>query len=254
MQSMSKQCSNFLSGSGYTVRAILVSLVLLLLMLIVSCGPATNVKHRVHYSLLNQNIQPPRKVVLLQVNIPVIQIRKGPIVDQLEKRSQAISLLVSRKLNSYVKSQRKFKILKLPVFSKAQNAVIRHHMVLYDLVSRNAVNYTTGKRLAGWRSKLTRFDYTIGSGLKFIAKKTGAQAALIVTGEERLVDPSIKRFSSKTYIILGLVDLNSGALLWINYVLDTRRPLNHYGEISYLIDDMLSHYPGLLSYRRAIKK
>jgi len=252
---MSKQDSNNLLGSGIVLRTILVGLVLLHALLLVSCGPtSTTVRHRVHYSLLNHNTQLPKKVVLLPVNIPVLQISKGPIIDQLDERSKIANKFVIRKLKSYIKHQGKFKLLSLPAFSKKQMAIIKHHIVLYDLVSRSAVNYTTGGRLDAWRFKLKRFDYTIGSGLKFIAKKTGAQAALIVTGVEVLVDPSIPGLRSKTYIILGLIDLNNGALLWIDYALDTRRAFNRYGDISYLIDNMLGNYPGLLSYRKAIEK
>jgi len=252
---MSKHTINILSGLYSGKRVFRVALVVLQVIFLVSCGPATNnVRYRVHHSLLNETIQLPKKVVLLQINIPVIQVRKGPIIDQLDSRSKTINKLILRKLTLYAKQQRKFRLVKLPLFRKSQIVSIRHHLALYDLVSRNAVNYTSGKRLINWHSKLRHFDYSIGKGLRFLAKKTGATAALIVTGEERLVDPAVTGISTKTYIIIGLVDLNSGALLWIDYILNPQRAFNRYDNISYLIDNMLGNYPGLLSYRRAIKK
>ncbi len=250
---MSKHSTHFsLKRSGKCATRAL--LLLVQTMLLVSCGSEANVRHRVHYSLLNESVELPKKMVLLQINIPVIQVRKGPIIDQLEVRSKIINKLVLRKLTLYAKQQKKFRLVNLPVFTKPQTVRIRRHLALYDLVSRNAVNYTSGKRLIDWRSKLKHFDYSIGNGLRFIARKTGAKAALFVTGEERLVDPAVTGISSKTYIIMGVVDLNSGALLWVDYILNPQRDFNRYDNISYLIDNMLANYPGLLSYRRTINK
>ncbi|VAW79245.1 hypothetical protein MNBD_GAMMA12-442 [hydrothermal vent metagenome] len=248
------QDSNFFLRIMLTVRSRFSIGLVLSTLLLVSCGAPDNVRHRVHYSLLDKQIQLPKQVVLLPINIPVVQIRKGPIIDQLDKRSKIARSLVARKIRAYSHQKKKFKLLRLPKISKKEVAIIKHHIVLYDLVSRNAVNYTTGKHLQAWQQKLKRFDYSIGSGLKFIAQRTGAEAAIIITGIEFLVDGSISGFRGKSNILIGLVDLNSGALLWIDYVLDTKRSFNHYGDISYLIDNMLDNYPGVLSYRKTIVK
>ncbi len=248
------QNNNVFLRTRFIVRSMFSIVLVLVTTLQISCVAPDNVRHRVHYSLLEQQIQLPKQVVLLPINIPVVQIRKGPIIDQLDKRSKVARTLVARKIRAYSQQQKKFKILRMPKISKKEVAIIKHHIVLYDLVSRNAVNYTTGKRLHAWQQKLKRFDYSIGSGLKFIAQRTGAEAAIIVTGVEFLVDGSISGFRGKSNILIGLVDLNSGALLWIDYVLDTKRSFNHYGDVSYLIDNMLDNYPGLLSYRKAIVK
>ena len=233
-------------------------LVLLLIgqcILISSCAPTTaQVRYRIHHTVLeNQELNLPKKVILLPVNIPVLQISKGPVVDQLVSRSKQVNRLVTQKIRSYVKRQGKFKLLKRPNFSKRELANIKEHIVLYDLVSRNAVNYTSGARLEEWNAKLKHFDYSIGSGLNFIKRKTTAQAALIVTGVEILVDSKITGLSTKTYLIMGLVDLNSGAILWLDYVLNTKREFNQRNQISFLIESMLNNYPGLAAYRRALK-
>ena len=237
-----------------TVRYLIVFVGVLLL---AACGgPAVQkTSHRVHYSWL-QSSHPrlPKKVVLLPVSIPVLRVRRGPIIDQLESRSKRVSALISRRLFETVRRGGQFKLVKLPGLSRQDKKIVKNHLVLYDLVSRNAVNYTTGRRQVAWHPKLLHFDYSIGNGLRFLIKKTGARAALIVTGAEALIEPGISRIRSKTFLIIGLVDLSSGALLWMNYVLDSKKPLNHYGEISYLIDDLLRSYPGISSYRTAVKK
>lgn len=237
------------------IKKFLALLLIAQCILVSACAPTTTqVRHRIHHTVLeNQRLSLPKRVVLLPVNIPVLQISKGPVIDQLVSRSQRVNELVTRKIRSYVKQQGKFKLLKLPAFSKREMLKIKEHKVLYDLVSRNAVNYTTGARLEAWNAKLKHFDYSIGSGLNFIKRKTTAQAALIVTGVEILVDSKITGLSTKTYLIMGLVDLNSGAILWLDYVLNTKREFNQRNQISFLIESMLNNYPGLTAYRRSLK-
>ena len=223
---------------------------------LVSCNSETiNVKHRVHYSMIkNKDGRLPGRIVLLPVSIPVLKVSPGPVIDQLSSRTKVVKGLVSKSIKNSLLKRVGVRLLAMPALKKQELATIKEHTVLYDLIARNAISYTSAKHTAVWRSKLTHFDYTIGSGLSFLKRKTRAQAAIMVSGAEVLISTKKHGVKSTTYIIVGLVDLDSGALLWMNYSLNPQRSFNQYGDVSYLVDRMFRAYPGIASYRRAIEK
>ena len=94
---------------------------------------------------------------------------------------------------------------------------------------------------SAWNFKNEHFDYTLGNGLKFIRTKYQVDAGLIVVGED-LVSSAGRQTAAivgavfgvvvplgHSLLIGGLVDFETGDILWLNHKLagastDLRNP------------------------------
>ena len=121
-----------------------------------------------------------------------------------------------------------------------------------------------------WRHKLERFDLTLGSGLSFLANRTGADTALFVVANS--VVPTAGRKTAAFFsamlggtgatgyssLLVGLVDCRSGDLLWINgevsigQVFLSQEMLDDVEDAQYMLRDLFEEYPGTEEYRELL--
>jgi hypothetical protein len=123
--------------------------------------------------------------------------------------------------------------LPVPTLSSDEQALVEEHLALYEAVAYSAYQHTGafGQENA-WPQKLARFDYTIGPGLAFLRQKTGADAALIVVGEDNISSAGRKAaFIVAAMLGIGLqlgysgltagvVDLQTGNVQWLDFAIN----------------------------------
>ncbi|MDH3467673.1 MAG: hypothetical protein OES26_17495, partial [Gammaproteobacteria bacterium] len=86
-----------------------------------------------------------------------------------------------------------------------------------------------------WQHKASRFDYTLGDGLAFLAERSGADAGLIVIGAQSVSSAGRSALSifsvvtgaltgvympmtgGGTFLTAGIVDFRTGDVLWFNF-------------------------------------
>jgi len=224
---------------------------------------AAKPNYRVHYTLVaSKHPQLPKKLVILPVNIEVREKTFGGVREVVDKWSEQASRNIFQSLGQYAKSNKSLMLVPTPHFSSSESATITEHLALYRQVV-NAASWATRTEPV-WKHKLSKFDYTIGSGLNFVRSKTGADTALLVYGEDEVstagaaaatvvskVFGGTRQFGY-SYIHLGLVDLRTGNLLWLNSAYkgasgDLRTP----ETAKKMISDIFEVYPGIEKYRSA---
>lgn len=223
---------------------------------------AAKLNYRVHYSLVNaKHPRLPKRVVILPVNIVVKEKTFGGVSEKVDKWSDQASTNIFRALADYTKGNKSISLLATPRLSSRENAIVTEHLALYKKVVNTASWATRVPPV--WTQKLRRFDYTIGSGLNFLRNKTGADTALLVYGEDQVSTAGRKAaatmaavFGGSTdfghsYIHLGLVDLRTGNLLWINSAYKgATGDLRRAADAEKMVKTIFEAYPGIDKYRR----
>lgn len=226
---------------------------------------AADTPHWVHYKwLLNKPVLP-KKVVVLPVDIEVVEVSAGGVEEKVPDWSKEASQSVFKALSAAIGKQG-LKETAAPHFSGASAANVDEHLALYKLV----VN--TASRL-GWKHKIRRFDYSIGPGLRDIAAQAGVDAAIMVYGRDYVSTagrkaravagniPIVNIFTGPapelghSYIHVGVVDLRTGDLLWMNsHFRKGSTNLRDPGDAAKMVNTIFEWYPGIESYRKVYLK
>ena len=227
---------------------------------------AASTPHWVHYKLLQSNPSLPKKVVVLPVNIEVLEVTAGGVKEEVPAWSAEASKNVLQSLSAAIKKDPTLKEVRAPRFSKKSSAVVDEHMALYKLVVNTASS-------VGWQHKIRRFDYGIGPGLTSLRRQTGADAAVMVYGRDHVSTagrkakavagniPILNIFTGPppklghSYIHIGVVDLKTGDLLWMNSEYrEGASNLRDYDDANEIIAEIFEWYPGIEKYRKVYVK
>lgn len=236
----------------------------LLLACIASFGvQAGETPHWVHYKLLQDKPKLPKKVVILPVNVEVIEVTAGGVKEEVPEWSVTAGDNVIKSLSAAIKKAPGLKEVKARNFKGKTAKMVSEHLALYKLVVNTATD-------VGWKHKIRRFDYGIGSGLEKLRKMTGADAAILVYGRDHVSTagrktkavlsyiPIINIFTGNTpelgdsFVHVGIVDLKTGDLLWMNSEYrDDSSDLRNAGDTTEIVDTVFEWYPGIEKYRDA---
>jgi hypothetical protein len=222
---------------------------------------AADTPHWVHYKWLSGNPTLPRKVVVLPVNIEVVEVSAGGVEEKVPDWSKEASQSVFKALSAAIAKQG-LKELAAPQFAGDSAANVDEHLALYKLVVGTASS-------TGWRHKIKRFDYSIGPGLRAVADNSGVDVAIMVYGRDYVSTagrkaravagniPIVNIFTGPapqlgfSYIHVGVVDLRTGDLLWMNSnYREGSTNLRDPGDAAKMVNEIFKWYPGIDSYRK----
>lgn len=222
---------------------------------------AASTPHWVHYKLLQSGSALPKKVVVLPVSIEVQEVTAGDVMEEVPAWSAEANRNVFESISEAIREDATLEEVSVPSLSDDTTAVVDEHMALYKLVVDTASDI-------GWGHKIRRFDYGIGPGLAKLQRKTGADAAVMVYGEDYVSTagrkakavagniPIVNIFSGPppvlghSFIHVGMVDLRTGDLLWMNS--DYRKgttSLRNPGDSGKIVNAIFDWYPGIEKYR-----
>jgi hypothetical protein len=223
---------------------------------------AAETPHWVHYKWLSKTPTLPKKVMVLPVDIEVVEVTAGGVEEKVPDWSKEASRSVFKSLSAAI-GRARLKEIAVPQFSGGSGAKLDEHLALYKLVVNTASQL-------GWEHKVRRFDYSIGPGLREIADKTGVDVALMVYGRDYVSTagrkaravvgniPFVNIFTGPapqlghSYIHVGVVDLRTGDLLWMNSnYREGSTNLRDPDDAAEMVKTIFKWYPGIESYREA---
>jgi hypothetical protein len=227
---------------------------------------AAETPHWVHYRLLNGAAALPKKVVVIPTSVKVFEVTAGGVKEEVPDWSAQANKSMLKSLSAAISKAGGLQEVKMVPLSAADSAVVDEHMALYKLVVTTAPN-------SGLQHKLRRFDYGIGPGLAALLGKTGADAAVMVFGRDYAATtgrktkavlgkiPIVNIFTGEdadfgaSYVHVGLVDLKTGDLLWMNSEYrDGSIDLRASEGSDSLVNSVFKFYPGIEEYRRVYAK
>src|SRR5574341_1225385 len=227
---------------------------------------ADDTPHWVHFKLLNTTTTLPKKVVIVPAGVKVFEMTAGDVTEEVPEWSAEASRNVMQALSAAMKGSAGMQEVALPRLNAADTASLEEHKALYKLV----VNTVSDIDLA---HKYRRFDYGIGPGLAALQRASGADAALLVNASDYASTagrktkavlghiPIVNIFTGPaprlghSFMHLGLVDLRSGDLLWVNSESrDGASNLRDAQDADKLVRSLFKWYPGIEEYRRVYAK
>ncbi len=182
----------------------------------------------------------PAKLLVLPVSVSIKEISAGGVVQEDPIWSKEGESAMTLAVNGFFAKRGTTSILTMPELTDEETELVHEHILLYDVVASEA--YIAANVPAyGWSHLAADFHYTLGNGLRFLKQKSGADAALIVIGDDSISTGGRKAMvaiaalagvgmplgSSK--VLVGVVDLEDGDILWFQHSfaqgnLDLRRP------------------------------
>lgn len=219
--------------------------------------------HRVHHSLLEAPAaQLPTRVLLLPIDVEVSEVSAGGVSEEVKSWSDQATHNVEQALRQHADADARVELVELPTLSPTETETVEQHLALYDVVGGTAFAITNTP-VAAWDHKRKHFDYSLGSGLEFLRARSGAETALIVIGMDQISTTERKALAvgaavfgvgiplGVSFVSVGVVDLASGDLLWLNYAhsygdADLRRA----EDAAEMVEQMFQSYPGIEEYRQ----
>lgn len=189
----------------------------------------------------------PRKVLLLPLDITVYRVGAGGVTERAEDLTTSEIKDTEQALQGDIAGSKQLELVPIPKLDGAAQATLDEHIALYEQVANAALRH--GRGYGGWSHKASHFDYTVGNGLRFLKQRTGADAALIVLGQGGV--PTASSYiagllpllagvvvvpQARGIAIVGVVDLSTGNILWLDQVLLP-------GSVTNAVGRVLSAYP-----------
>lgn len=247
-------------------KVTLVTLFLFLSLFLAGCQ--TLPKHRLHHTVLNAKqdlINKQHKVILLPIDVRVKEFSSGGIMDEIGSSSSQATQLFQDELPGVVQTKN-IDLVGFPdTLSVQEQKLVEEYTALYNVVAANAIGYTGQLAPPAWKHKLKHFDYTLGPGLRFLKEKSGADTALIIIGED-VISTSGRKAAfviaalfgvaiplGHTFIVGGLVDLETGDILWLNHVVEvSEKTFLKDQDVKEMLSTLYINYPGIEEYQKVI--
>lgn len=224
---------------------------------------AATTPHWVHFELLKASPSLPKKLVILPINIEVKEVTAGGVKEVVPEWSDKAIKNTYESISTLINKDSSLEQVKLPKLSAKTSEIVSEHMALYNLVVNTASR-------TGLEHKVRRFDYGIGPGLAKLQKLTGADAAVMIYGRDHVSTggritqtvlgyiPFVNIFTGAptslgdSYIHVGIVDLRTGNLLWMNSEYrDDTTDLRDFEDAKDMVETTFEWYPGIEKYRQA---
>jgi hypothetical protein len=198
----------------------------------------------------------PKKVVLLEPEVVVREISAGGIIEKMPDATKKAVVNMQTALTSHLAKRNEFQLVEKPVLSAEEETLMDDYAAtLYQL---GTTAFQKARLPGAWSVKAKEFDYTVGPGLKFLKEKTGADAALLMVGEDFVSSGGRKAMmifaaiATQGRVIVGggasavffaLIDLESGNLTWLNADLSGTKDLADPKASNDMVVAALQPYP-----------
>jgi len=219
-------------------------------------------RYNVHYTLLEAQRPLPKKLVILPVDITVREMSAGGVLEKVPEWTRDASQSIQHAIEESVKPRSDFTIVPMPTLSADEEAFLDEYLASYLVVGLTAQNMTQYGG-AAWEHKRKHFDYTLGTGLKFLKEKTGADAAIVAVGDDVVSTAGRKTAFvvlaalgiaiplGRSVLSLGVVDLGNGDILWQHFDTSVSTDLKDPAGAASMIRGILQAYPGVEARRAA---
>lgn len=254
-------CSNPSYSSAHASRYLLpfwLTIITLASLFGTGCVTVSQEIELVHYTIASKSDLAkhlPKKLVIMPIDVQVGELSMAGVEEVPEWTEQAKTLF-AEELEAYADERDDLKLVDMPKLSRKQQATLEEHLALNRVVWPTAVSYATQMGPA-WSHKQDRFDYSIGSGLKFMRKKTRADAGLILVGTD--TNSSTGRVAANvllsvlyglpqlnggnSFLAVGIVDFRTGNLLWVNWGARNTGSFLDPKSVRTMLDLVMSNYP-----------
>lgn len=155
-------------------------------------------------------------------------------------------------LNGMADNDSNISVITFDSLSESEQKILDQHIALYDAV---AASYLMSHRDRVWTKRSLKSDWTVGNGLSFLKEKTDANTVLVVMGEDYKSSggraatmffaaiAGVAIPGGHSVIHAGLIDVESGEVLWTNTAFSTVHSLDNERGSREMLDTAFSNFP-----------
>jgi hypothetical protein len=226
------------------------------LALALPAGPASGADSNLHYTLLEPPARAfPTRLVLLPPQVIVKEVSTGGIADLVPEWIRLANANIQEELRAGLAARPDLTLLPMPDLAAGEGDRIEQYLATYMVVGV-AAHWATNAAGTEWAHKRRHFDYTLGEGLDFLRARTGADAAVMVIGEDYVSSSGRKAArmvgtllgmgvaGGASIISVGVVDLGNGDILWLHHNQSTVNDLKDREAVKAMLADILAALPG----------
>ncbi|HSD61244.1 MAG TPA: hypothetical protein VLC55_10370 [Burkholderiales bacterium] len=199
----------------------------------------------------------PKRVLVVPPDVNVVEISVGGVGEKDAEWSRQAAENLLAALRAQTGKGDLFELVAMPSLTQDEKDVVDAHAAMFELVAANASEHALSTQ-SFWKERASSLHYTVGPGLGFLARKSGADAALFISAEDAVSTggrvvvllATILIFGMPalapgySYLAAGIVDLASGDLLWHNFDWNiARRDLRKPQDAEGLLTEVFSSLP-----------
>lgn len=197
----------------------------------------------------------PKKIVVIPAEVRVQELAVGGVLTKLPDLTEQASANLSRSSRTFLTEKKSLEAIDVPNgLSADEKEQLEDYLATFYMVGLSAFN-TTRAGGSAWQHKRENFDYSLGQGLSFLREKTGADAALMIVGEDIVSSGGRKTAAflgalagvivplGNSVVFVCMLDLKTGDLQWIHSTSSGVKDLSNPDSANTMITEMLSSYP-----------
>lgn len=205
-------------------------------------------------SLETTNFSEMNKLVLVPIKVEVKESGIGSL-EKLPERSELATTVVLDEVRKAFSNNGNVEMVEYQPINDDQRILLDEYVGLYQRVAAAAesIQYMG----PAWKDRgEDSFDYTLGNGLEFLRDATGSDKAVFVYGSDVVASGGKKALAvlallggiavnpgGIAVLHVGVVDLNTGDLLWSNSSVDQGMSLEENDSVSKALSNILSGSP-----------
>jgi hypothetical protein len=208
----------------------------------------------VHHPLYTDAVAPttPNRIALLPAKVAIHEISAGGSNEEVPQWSREGCRLVDGCVKEQLAMRSGIQLVVPPTLSEQDRQLLEQHRALYEQVAANRLQI---QKIPAWKSKIDHPDDSIGPGLATLKSTLGADAVLFVSG----YDYCASRGRVAVFIVAavfgavvpmghsvvhaGLVDLETGSVLWTDTVYSDAFSLKNEAEAAAMVDQAFANFP-----------
>lgn len=204
-------------------KTFLLFILLALLLSLSACTVAG--KPSIGSELKGGSAELPSQLLVLPVTVSISEISAGGLVQEDPVWSKEGEEAMTFALREFFAKDPSTSLVDMPELTAEESELVHEHVLLYDAVASQAF-IAANMPAVGWSHLTNDFHYTLGDGLRFLKQKTGADAALIILGNDSISSGGRKTMVAvaalmgvgmplgSSRLMVGVVALEDGDILW----------------------------------------
>lgn len=217
------------------------------------CASSAFAQYR-HVSLQNATRPLPEKVVVLPADVLVRERSAGGVLEKVPDWTKQSSENLTKAMIEAGRASKQFTVVDTPVLDADEQDALDQSIATFMTVGVTAHNMMLYGGSA-WEHKRKEFDYTLGPSLAFLKEKTGADAALLVAGDDIVSSGGRKAAvvfaamlgvglpTGRSVAVTSMVDLATGNLLWMHFDQSISKDLKDYASAKEMVAEIINKYP-----------
>jgi hypothetical protein len=170
----------------------------------------------------------PQKLLVAKPEIEVRELNAAGGLEKVPQWAEQSATGVRAAVDGVMATRTDFSVVPMPKLTDEEQDQLEEFLAAYWVVGQNA-HFMLNFGGSAWSHRRSKFDYTLGEGLPWLAQKTGADAIVVALGDDIVSSggrmamtvlaaaAGVALPGGRSIITFAVIDLKTGNLSWMHY-------------------------------------